>query len=176
MSSHINEKGLPRMVDVGSKEQTRRKAIARGFVQIPVPPKDEDSFKLVDNEWWSPKGPVFQTAVLSGIQGAKRTSETIPLCHPLNISSCDIDISVIDAPPSSIEPQQSAGNYMTIQVTASVQITGRTGVEMEALCAVSSACLTIYDMGKSLTRGIRILAVELLEKSGGKHKWRYNEK
>jgi cyclic pyranopterin phosphate synthase len=156
MSSHINEAGFPRMVDVGHKSETRRRAVATGTVVLP------GMTGTVGEEWYSPKGPVFQTAVIAGIQGAKSTSALIPLCHPLPLSRCDVAIRQVP----------SEGN-VTLRVFCTVETTARTGVEMEALTGVSVACLTIYDMGKSVVLGIEITDIHLLEKTGGKHDWNH---
>jgi cyclic pyranopterin monophosphate synthase len=155
MSSHINAAGFPRMVDVGDKKSTRRRAVAEGTVRVP------NLSGRIDDEWYSPKGPVFQTAVIAGIQGAKGTASLIPLCHPLPLSRCDVDIRQDhgDAGPDGA---------VTIRVECTVETTAQTGVEMEALTGVSVACLAIYDMGKSVVRGIEITDIRLLEKSGGR--------
>lgn len=151
MSSHINTAGFPRMVDVGDKDITRRRAVATGTVIVP------GMDGTVDDEWYSPKGPVFQTATIAGIQGAKQTSSLIPLCHPLPLSRCDVDIRQV----------RSEGT-VTVRVVCTVETDARTGVEMEALTGATIACLTIYDMGKSVVRGIEISDIRLLEKTGGK--------
>ncbi len=158
MSTHVNASGFPRMVDVGDKDSTRRRAVAEGTVIIP------DVESTIGDEWHSPKGPVFQTATIAGIQGAKQTAGLIPLCHPLPLSRCDVDIS-----------RHDRDGRVSIAVTCTVETTAQTGVEMEALTGVSIACLTIYDMGKSVVQGIEISGIRLLHKSGGTHDWSYHE-
>lgn len=168
------------MVDVGGKAETVRRAVAEGYVTIPVALESMDGV----HEWWSPKGPVFQTAIVAGIQGAKATATTIPLCHPLPLSSCTVTVE--PAAPSHEDTGKPATIAGSAERTAStsavaestrlvvrctVETTARTGVEMEALCGVSAACLTVYDMGKSVTHGIAIGPIELVEKTGGKSDW-----
>ena len=196
------------MVDVGAKTSTLRRATAEGRVYIPVA-LDKTS---EESEWWSPKGPVFQTAVIAGIQGAKSTSTTIPLCHPLPITRCDVTVEPASAgepgagrsgreaagepgagrsgTEAASEPgagrsgteaasnaahggdsRRAAGAGTEIVVRCTVETDAKTGVEMEALCGVSAACLTVYDMGKSVTHGITIGSIELVEKTGGKRDW-----
>ena len=138
------------MVDVGGKTTTRRTARARGEVQLP--PGMAERFDGRDLQ--TAKGPVFQTASLAGIMAAKKTADLIPLCHPLPLDQCQVDLEMA---PEGI---------VTILATASTD--ARTGVEMEALTAVSIAALTLYDMCKSLGPGIVIRNVGLLEKTGGK--------
>ncbi|MFP4643687.1 MAG: cyclic pyranopterin monophosphate synthase MoaC [Spirochaetales bacterium] len=162
MSSHINESGTPRMVDVGAKSSTLRRATAEGRVYLPVA-LDKDP---TSREWWSPKGPVFQTAIIAGVQGAKATASTIPLCHPLPITRCDVSVE-------PVEMERETGSQILVRCT--VETDAKTGVEMEALCGVSAACLTVYDMGKSVTHGITIGSIELVEKTGGKRDWHRDE-
>ncbi|QNE41412.1 cyclic pyranopterin monophosphate synthase MoaC [Hymenobacter sp. NBH84] len=148
--THLNAAGQPAMVDVGGKTATRRVARARSIVVL-----GSEILKLVqDGDLPTRKGPVFQTAILAGIMGAKRTSELIPLCHPLGLDDCQVRIEV-QQPDSVI-----------IECTSSV--TGKTGVEMEALTGASVAALTIYDMCKALSHNIIIQETRLLEKTGGK--------
>ncbi len=137
------------MVDVGDKRITKRSATAVGIVRLP----DEIYCKIIDGEIKSPKGPVFQTAVIGGTLAAKRTSEMIPLCHPLPIEKCRIDIEPIDS--------------NCVRITCTVQTESKTGVEMEALQGVSGAALTLYDMCKALSQNIIIGEIKLLKKSGG---------
>lgn len=137
------------MVDVSRKEETYRMARARAEMLLP----DELAALLSNNEIQTAKGPVFQTAVLAGTMAAKNTAALIPLAHPLPISSCIIDIS-------------AKGNIVTIDATVSV--TARTGVEMEALTAATVAALTIYDMCKAASHDIIIREIKLMEKTGGK--------
>ena len=138
------------MVDVSGKKISKRTAIARGtmFLGTAV----ISNFK--EDELITKKGPVFQTAIIAGIQAVKKTSEIIPMCHPLLINGVDINIRVI--------------NSEHIEVLCEVIIEGKTGVEMEALTGVNIACLTIYDMCKSISQDIIIKEVKLLEKTGGK--------
>jgi cyclic pyranopterin phosphate synthase len=138
------------MVDVGGKEATRRTARARAQVQLP----EALARQFDGKELQLAKGPVFHTASLAGIMAAKRTSELIPLCHPLPLDQCRVTL------------EMSADGLVTIEAAASTE--ARTGVEMEALTAVSVAALTLYDMCKSTSPGIVIERVGLLEKQGGK--------
>ena len=147
--THIDEKGRPKMVDVGSKPLTERMAVARGSVCM-----KKETFNLIKSGK-AAKGDVLNVAKLAGIMTAKKTSEIIPLCHPLNITSIDIDFK-LDEKKSRIE------------IESRVKITGQTGVEMEALTAVSAAALTIYDMCKAVDKGMVISDIMLIEKRGGK--------
>ncbi|HBR21907.1 MAG TPA: cyclic pyranopterin monophosphate synthase MoaC [Nitrospiraceae bacterium] len=147
--THIDEKGRPKMVDVGSKPLTERMAVAKGSVCM-----KKETFKFIKSGRVS-KGDVLNVAKLAGIMAAKRTSEIIPLCHPLNITLVDIDFK-LDKKKSRIE------------IESRVKITGQTGVEMEALIAVSAAALTIYDMCKAVDKGMVISDIMLMEKRGGK--------
>ena len=148
--SHINKKNQPKMVDVSNKKVTKRKAIAKAVVFL----GEEIISHFTNNELTTKKGPVFQTAVVAGIQGVKKTSEIIPMCHPLLINGIDIDIQVIDKEH--------------IEILCAVTIEGKTGVEMEALTGATTAALTVYDMCKAISQKIVIKEVKLLEKSGGK--------
>tara|TARA_B110001450_G_scaffold95700_1_gene90773 strand:+ start:4786 stop:5262 length:477 start_codon:yes stop_codon:yes gene_type:complete len=148
--SHINNKGNPKMVTISDKKTTKRTAVARATMFLG---KELISY-FSNDELITKKGPVFQTAIIAGIQGVKKTSELIPMCHPLLINGVDIDISVID--------------YENIEVFCKVVIEGKTGVEMEALTGVNITCLTIYDMCKSISQKIVIKDIQLLEKTGGK--------
>jgi cyclic pyranopterin monophosphate synthase len=147
--SHIDEKGEARMVDVSDKAVTARTANAEGFVSMAP-----ETLALLQSGA-APKGDVLGTARIAGIMAAKRTHELIPLCHPLNLTKIVVDL----------EPSQSP---VGVRVTAEVKLTGQTGVEMEALTAVSVACLTIYDMVKAADKGMRIESVRLRRKSGGR--------
>lgn len=147
--SHIDENGLPAMVDVGDKNVTKREAVAQAEVHFP----NEVLEKLVDANFVGKKGSIIQTAILAGIMAAKKTGELIPLCHPIGLDNCDI----------SIKQQE---NILHIDARANVQ--GKTGVEMEALTAVSVAALTVYDMCKALSHDIVIKEIKLISKSGGK--------
>jgi cyclic pyranopterin phosphate synthase len=147
--SHINERGEARMVDVSSKEVTARTARAEGFITM-----KPETLALVESGE-AKKGDVIGAARLAGIMAAKRTHELIPLCHPLAISKASVDIAA-DA--------KACG----LRVTAEVKVSGQTGVEMEALTAVSVACLTLYDMLKAADKSMVISDIRLLEKSGGR--------
>jgi cyclic pyranopterin monophosphate synthase len=147
--THIGLKGEARMVDVSAKRATERLAVAEGRV---VMSKATLALIISGN---AKKGDVLGTARIAGIMAAKRTSELIPLCHPLALSKVTLDIAPDNSLPGCI-------------VRAAVKVTGPTGVEMEALTAVSVACLTIYDMIKAVERGVRIESIHLIEKKGGK--------
>ena len=139
------------MVDVGGKDVTDRRAVARAAVRMSA--ATLDAVRRGD----APKGDVIGTARIAGIQAAKRTSELVPLCHPLPLSFVDV----------SAEVGEDA-----VVLTAEARTSAQTGVEMEAMTAAAVAALTVYDMVKGLERGVTIEAVELLEKSGGRHDWR----
>ena len=147
--SHLNERGEAHMVDVSEKPVTSRTAIAQGFVAM-----SPDTLALIETGT-AKKGDVLATARIAGIMAAKRTHELIPLCHPLLISKVTVDLAL---------SQNPAG----VRVTAEVKVGGQTGVEMEALTAVSVACLTIYDMLKAADKAIVIGDIHLVEKSGGR--------
>lgn len=147
--SHIDDKGQARMVDVGDKAITARRAAARGHVGC-----RPETLVLV-REGKAPKGSVIATAELAGVMGAKRTSDLIPMCHPLPISHVEVAISIDDDLPG-------------FAVEASVRTEGRTGVEMEALTAVSVACLTLFDMLKAADTTMTIGGIEVTAKAGGK--------
>ena len=147
--SHLNERGEAAMVDVSEKPGTQRTAIAEGFVAMAP-----QTLTLV-TKGEAKKGDVLAAARIAGIMAAKRTHELIPLCHPLMITKATVDFAPSEEPPG-------------IAVTALVKVTGQTGVEMEALTAVSVACLTIYDMLKAADKGMVIRDVRLLEKHGGR--------
>ena len=138
------------MVNVSSKPITKRTAIAKATMFL----GKELISHFKNDELITKKGPVFQTAIIAGIQGVKKTSEIIPMCHPLLINGVDININVI--------------NSEHVEVLCEVIIEGKTGVEMEALTGVNITCLTIYDMCKSISQDIIIKEVKLLEKTGGK--------
>ncbi len=146
--SHISSTGEARMVDVGQKPDTEREAVARGKVRM-----QPETLKQIKTAGLK-KGDVLATARIAGIMAAKKTPDLIPLCHPILLSNItiDFDLSANDA----------------IEITARVKSTGKTGVEMEAMVAVSVAALTIYDMGKSIDRGMTISEVYLESKTGGK--------
>ncbi|RJE82861.1 cyclic pyranopterin monophosphate synthase MoaC [Paracoccus onubensis] len=146
--THFDKSGQAHMVDVSGKAETAREAVAGGCVTM----SPETLAQAVGG---AAKGDVLGVARLAGIMGAKRTSDLIPLCHPLPISKVALDL-------------QPDPDLPGIRVTATVRTTGRTGVEMEALTAVTTACLTIYDMLKAAEKGMRIEDIRLLRKSGGK--------
>ncbi|MBM3576342.1 MAG: cyclic pyranopterin monophosphate synthase MoaC [Alphaproteobacteria bacterium] len=155
--THLTSSGEAHMVDVSAKAETSRVAVARGRVVMA-----RETLRLAV-EGQAKKGDVFGVARVAGIMAAKKTSELIPLCHPLALSSISIEITPDEALPG-------------LRVLAKASVTGKTGVEMEALTAVSVACLTIYDMLKAVDRGMRIEGVELVEKRGGKSgDWRRGE-
>jgi cyclic pyranopterin monophosphate synthase len=146
--THLGARGEARMVDVSAKAETEREAIAAGCVVMQPATLD-----IVRGD--AKKGDVLGTARIAGIMAAKRTHELIPLCHPLAIAKVEVDLT-----PNAKLPG--------IDVRARVNISGKTGVEMEALTAVSVACLTVYDMVKAIDRGMRIENIRLIEKSGGR--------
>jgi cyclic pyranopterin phosphate synthase len=155
--THLGARGQARMVDVSAKPETERVAVAEG--RVIMQPATLDVVLKGDAK----KGDVLGAARIAGIMAAKRTHELIPLCHPLNISKVDLDL---------VPDPQLPG----VVVRATVSVTGRTGVEMEALTATSVACLTIYDMVKAIERGMRIEGIRLIEKRGGKSgHWRAAE-
>jgi cyclic pyranopterin phosphate synthase len=147
--SHLDEQGRARMVDVSEKEVTSRIAVARGTIHM-----EPDTLALI-RQGKVEKGDVFSVARVAGIMAAKKTSELIPMCHPLNITSVEIALMAEDKPPR-------------VDIQASVRVSGKTGVEMEAMTAVAAAALTIYDMCKAVDREMIIGEIRLLKKSGGK--------
>ncbi len=147
--THLSDTGDARMVDVSDKPATQREALAEGRVAM-----TRETLDLI-LAGGAKKGDVIAVARIAGIMAAKRTHELIPLCHPLMLTKVEVEITPDDALPG-------------LRVAARVKTSGQTGVEMEALTAVSVACLTIYDMAKAVDRGMRIEAVRLLEKTGGK--------
>ena len=146
--SHFDEHGAARMVDVGAKDVTERLARAESFVRM-----QPETLSLIRNRQVA-KGDVLEVARLAGIMATKRTADLIPLCHPLAIDGVTVDLSILD--------------NQNVRIEATVRIHGRTGVEMEALTAVSVAALTVYDMCKAVDRGMVLGPTRLLEKSGGK--------
>jgi cyclic pyranopterin phosphate synthase len=155
--SHVSEEGTVRMVDVGAKPESERLALARATVRMK--PATAEALERGD----APKGDVLGAARLAGIQAAKRTAELIPLAHPLPLAFADVRPSV----------DVTEG---VVQIEAEARVVGRTGVEMEAMVAAAVAALTIYDMVKGIERGVRIEAVELIEKSGGRSgTWRRDD-
>jgi cyclic pyranopterin phosphate synthase len=155
--THLDAAGQAQMVDVGAKEVTHREAIARGVVVM----RPETLRLIVAGAL--PKGDVLAVARIAGIMAAKRTPEIIPLCHPLMLTHVSVDLT----PAPDGAPGGSAGTA-AILIAATVRTTGKTGVEMEALTAVSAAALTIYDMCKAVDRGMRIADIRLAQKRGGK--------
>jgi cyclic pyranopterin phosphate synthase len=151
--THVDAQGNPSMVDVSEKKVTKRTAKARAIVMV----GREIIGQIKGDELMTKKGPVFQTAILAGIMGAKKTSELIPLCHPLALEDCQLSME--------------AGEE-EIVITSTATLSGKTGVEMEALTAASVAALTIYDMCKALSHEIIIKEIRLLEKTGGKKDFR----
>ena len=147
--THIDDSGAAHMVDVGDKASTSRQATATGSITM-----QQETLALI-RDGLAKKGDVIATARIAGIMAAKRTHELIPLCHPLALTKVSVDISL-------------DGTLPGVTVSATCRVTGQTGVEMEALTAVSVACLTIYDMVKAADRDMVIGSIRLIEKSGGK--------
>lgn len=146
--THLDEQGRVRMVDVGHKPDTERTAVARGEIHM-----KKETLKLI-REGQVRKGDVLTVAQIAGISASKRTSDLIPLCHPLPLTKVDVDLVLDDGLPGII-------------ITATAKTTGKTGVEMEALVAVSVAALTVYDMAKAAEKTMRIQNIRLVEKHGG---------
>jgi cyclic pyranopterin monophosphate synthase len=147
--THIDETGAAIMVDVGQKALTERTAIAEGFIQM-----KSETLKLIQSGA-AKKGDVLGIARIAGIMAAKKTHELIPLCHPLLLTKVTLDLTADESLPG-------------IRVEALVKVSGQTGVEMEALTAVSLACLTVYDMAKAADKAMMIGGIQLVEKTGGK--------
>ncbi len=148
--THLDEGGRARMVDVGAKPESERTAVAGGSVTM-----QPTTLRLI-REGALKKGDVLTIARIAGIMAAKRTSELIPLCHPVALTQIEVDLTLDD-------------EHNAVLITATARTIGKTGVEMEALTAVSAAALTVYDMAKAVDRGMIIGAVRLLEKHGGQH-------
>lgn len=148
--THIDTSGNPQMVNVSAKKATLRTARGQAILHV----GKEILKKIKNNELLTKKGPVFQTAIIAGVMGAKKTSDLIPLCHPLGLEDCQVQIEI-------------KNNKIVINTLAVV--TGKTGVEMEALTSASVAALTIYDMCKALSHDIVIEEIKLMEKTGGKN-------
>jgi cyclic pyranopterin phosphate synthase len=155
--THLDASGNPSMVNVGKKAVTRRLARARAIVVL----GEEIMKQLEDDEIHTRKGPVFQTAILAGIMAAKRTGELIPLCHPLGLDTVKLEIWV--------------NEEREVVVECTAEVTGRTGVEMEALTGASLGALTIYDMCKAFSHDILIKETRLMEKKGGKRDFKREE-
>ena len=147
--SHVDEQGRVKMVDVGQKPESERIAIARGEVQM-----KKETLELI-RAGQIQKGDVLTVAQIAGITASKRTSELIPLCHPLALTHIEVELALDDALPGVV-------------ITATVKVSGKTGVEMEALTAVSVAALTVYDMAKAAEKTMRIQNIRLIEKHGGR--------
>jgi cyclic pyranopterin monophosphate synthase len=157
--SHIGPDNRPQMVDVGGKPVTRRTAHAVAVVLLPPPV----AAGLDGGDVPTPKGPIFQSAILAGIMGAKGTSGLIPLCHPIPLDDCRVEVKArAPLPDGSVE----------VEVHCRARAEAKTGVEMEALTGAAVAALTIYDMGKAASHGIVIREIRLLEKTGGKRDYR----
>ena len=157
--SHLDAKNQPQMVDVGAKPITRRTAQATATVWLPP----SLASRLEGGEIRTAKGAVFQTAIIAGIMGAKKTSELIPLCHPLPLDDCKIEITA---------GALAADNSCEVSIQCRASTHGKTGVEMEALTGATVAALTLYDMGKALSHEIAIREIRLVEKTGGKSDFR----
>lgn len=147
--THLDENNKPKMVDVSEKNETIRVAIASGIIEV-----SREAYDAVIGNT-AKKGPVLQTAVIAAIQGAKQTSNLIPMCHPLMLSSIKTEVEELSSLPG-------------FKLTLKVKLKGQTGVEMEALTGVSLGLLTIYDMLKAIDKGMRISEIQLEEKTGGK--------
>jgi len=149
--THINSTGNPQMVDIGSKSENKRSAVAESRVKL-----TEDLINLLEGDDISTKkGPVFSTAIIAGIMGAKKTHELIPMCHPIALENCSISIKLNESNEAVIR--------------CKTEITAKTGVEMEALTGATIAALTIYDMCKSVSKGLVISESKLISKTGGKN-------
>lgn len=153
--THIDEKGDVRMVDVSAKPDTERVAVAEGSILM----HPETLALIVEGK--AAKGDVLACARVAGVMGAKQTSSLIPMCHPLNITKAKVDCE-------PIAPGDREDGRVGIHVVTTCGVTGKTGIEMEALTAASIACLTVYDMCKAVDRGMEIVDVRLLKKDGGK--------
>lgn len=155
--THFDENGKARMVDVSDKDETKRIAVARGRVFM-----KKETLTLIE-EGQIGKGDVLAVAQVAGIMGSKRTSDLIPMCHPLMLTGCSLKFN--------IDKESSC-----VFIEATVKTTGKTGVEMEALTAVTTAALTIYDMCKAVDKGMIIEGIHLVEKQGGKSgNWKFQE-
>ena len=153
--THIDEKGDVRMVDVSAKPDTERIAIAEGFIAM----NPETLALIVEGK--AAKGDVLACARVAGIMATKRTSDLIPMCHPLNITKAKVDCTPVG------QGERDDGR-VGIHITVTCGVTGKTGIEMEALTGAAVACLTVYDMCKAVDRGMEIMDVRLLKKDGGK--------
>ena len=153
--THIDEKGDVRMVDVSAKPDTERIAVAEGFIAM-----HQETLDLIV-EGKAAKGDVLACARVAGVMAAKQTSTLIPMCHPLNITKAKVECV-------AVQPGEREDGRVGIHITTTCGVTGKTGIEMEALTAASVACLTVYDMCKAVDRGMEIMDVRLLRKDGGK--------
>ncbi len=157
--THLDERGEARMVDVGAKPDTRRRAVAGATVTM----RPETLAMIVEGR--APKGDVFATARIAGIMAAKRTADLIPMCHPIALTHASVELEPLPEAAASDAP--SAESSAAVRITAVCETTGPTGVEMEALTAAGVAGLTLYDMCKAVDRGMVLGEVMLLEKEGG---------
>jgi len=148
--THLDKEDNPTMVDVGDKDVTVRVAVARALMSV----EEEILGQLENNDIQTKKGPIFQTAILAGIMATKKTSDLIPLCHPLAINKATVNIHI--------------NENRKVEIDCTVKVTGKTGVEMEALTGASVAALTIYDMCKGFSHNIIIEEIKLMKKTGGK--------
>jgi len=153
--THISKDGNPQMVNVSEKKITLRRAQAQAIIDV----GDEILNLIQNNEIITKKGPVFQTAIIAGVMGSKKTSDLIPFCHPLGLEDCQVKISVVNR---------------KIVINTEAVVSAKTGVEMEALTAASIAALTVYDMCKALSHNIVIEEIKLMSKSGGKKDFKRN--
>lgn len=153
--THIDEKGDVRMVDVSEKDDTKRVAVAEGFIAMHA-----ETLEMITSDS-AAKGDVLACARVAGVMAAKKTSELIPMCHPLMITKAKVECLPVG-------PGEREDGHVGIHVTTTCGVTGKTGIEMEALTAASVACLTVYDMCKAVDRGMEIMDVRLLKKDGGK--------
>eukprot|EP00903_Cladosiphon_okamuranus_P012615 g11803.t1 len=161
LSTHVSSDGVtPRMVDVGGKATTRRTATARSRVRLP--PEVSSKIETVGGEVVGKKGPVFTTAIIAGVQAAKRTSDLVPFCHPLPIEDCRVELDLTES-------------GKVIEVECTVRVTHKTGVEMEAMTGASVAALTVYDMLKGLSHDVVIESTALVSKTGGKRDFSRDE-
>lgn len=156
--SHLDGDNQPNMVNVGAKNTSERVAKAQAIIDLP---KEIIQSLNENQEIQSKKGPIFQTAILAGIMGAKKTAELIPLCHPIGMDDCKIHIEKM--------------SDSAFKITCTARVTGKTGVEMEALTGASIAALTVYDMCKALSHDILIKEIKLMEKTGGKRDFKRSE-
>ncbi len=153
--THIDERGDVRMVDVSQKADTERIAVAEGFIAM-----HQETLDLITSGA-AAKGDVLACARVAGVMAAKQTSSLIPMCHPLNITKAKVECTPVQA-------GEREDGHVGIHITTTCGVTGKTGIEMEALTAASVACLTVYDMCKAVDRGMEIMDVRLLKKDGGK--------